>query len=91
MQNDCPLLILNSDEKTSHALGHEFLPNPSKHFRFLVIGSSGSGKSIMIRNLVERPELASVSTTGRKFALSVKLWALTNAGTPCLKNYLRTT
>ena len=50
------IINLNSDEKTLHALGHEFLPNPSKHFCFLVIGSSGSGKSMMIRNLVERPK-----------------------------------
>ena len=56
MSETLSIVNLNDDEKTSHALGHEFLPNPRKPFRFLVIGSSGSGKSMMIRNLVERPQ-----------------------------------
>ena len=56
MSEHLSIVNLNKDEKTSHALGYKFLPNPRKPFRFLVIGSSGSGKSMMIRNLVERQE-----------------------------------
>ena len=50
------IIDLNQEQAIQHPLTHTQLPNPAKKFRMIVIASSGSGKSMMIKNMVTRDE-----------------------------------
>ena len=55
MSADLSIINMSQSDKQTSPLIHKFLPNPSACFRMLVIASSGSGKSNMIKNLIMRP------------------------------------
>ena len=84
MSEELRIVNLDSKPKPVSPLKFQFLPCPEKKFRFCIIGASSSGKSMLIRNLLLRPEFGYKDYYGENIFVISETLNLEEDGWKCL-------